>query len=90
MERALLTYPTWERYTILAHVVNRLSVRDRRQIFQLMRRAENTPNLFFPAYGVCLAEFAVWHVLGDTRRKTKKQAESAAKRHSESVPESVP
>lgn len=73
-ERDLLTYPTWERYTILSHAIAHLSVRDRRHIFQLVRRADDlTPDLFFPQYGFTLSEFAVWHILGDTRRTTRKQ-----------------
>ena len=73
MVRDLLTYPTWERYTVLAHAIGGLSVRDRRNVFQLVRRAaEVSPDLFFPLYGFTLAEFAVWHVLGDTRRKTRR------------------
>ena len=74
MERALLTYPTWERYTILAHVIMNLSIRDRRQIFQLTRGASAaTPDLFFPEYGFTLAEFAVWYTLGDTHRKARSE-----------------
>ena len=70
-ERDLLTYPTWERYTILSSRIAQLSVRDRRNIFQLVRRTDApTPDVFFPDYGFTLAEFAVWHILGDTRRKT--------------------
>lgn len=74
MERTLLTYPTWERYTVLSHVVAGMSVKDRRHLFQLIRRsdAQPSPDMFFPVYGLCLSEFAVWHVLGDTRRKAKK------------------
>ena len=72
MERALLTYPTWERYTILAHVVMNLSIRDRRHVFQLARAADATPDLFFPQYGFTLAEFAVWYTLGDTHRNRAK------------------
>lgn len=70
MERHLLTYPTWERYTVLAHIISELSVRDRRTIFQLVRREESpTADLFFPHYGFTLGEFAVWNVLGEGRKK---------------------
>ena len=70
MERALLTYPTWERYTVLAHVIAALTVRERRAIFQHVRRVETpTADLFFPEYGFTLGEFAVWSVLGDGRKK---------------------
>lgn len=75
MEHHLLTYPTWERYTVLSHVISNLSIRDRRQIFMLAR---NTPTcfsteLFFPHFGFTLAEFAVWYTLGDNRRKVRKK-----------------
>ena len=70
MERKLLTWPTWERYTVLAHAIATLSVRDRRNLFQLIRNeSAPTPDLFFPQYGFSLSEFAVWHILNDKRRK---------------------
>lgn len=73
MVRDLLTFPTWERYTVLSHVIGQLSVRERRGIFQMMRQSTTlSPDLFFPAHGFTLAEFAVWHVLGDARRKATK------------------
>lgn len=65
----LLTYPTWERYTVLSHVITRLSVRDRRAIFQLARAWPGaSPDLFFPGYGITLSEFAVWYTLGEPRK----------------------
>ena len=73
-ERNLLTYPIWERYTVLSHIVMHLSVRERRQIFQLVRRTVHpSADLFFPAFGFTLSEFAVWHILTDTRRKVRRQ-----------------
>ena len=71
MERDLLTYPTWVRYSVLANQMQRLTIRDRRHIFQSVRRDTACPDAFFPSYGFTLSEFAVWHVLGDTRRKAK-------------------
>ena len=69
MERQLLTYPTWERYTVLSHVISHLSIRDRRLLFHMARSHGGTEaELFFPAYGFTLSEFAVWYTLGDTRR----------------------
>ena len=71
MERDLLTYPTWERYTVLAHIIAHLPVRDRRQIFQHVRRFDPpSADIFFPEYGFTLSEFAVWHILSDVRRPT--------------------
>jgi hypothetical protein len=73
MERQLITYPTWERYTVLAHVISSLTIRDRRKIFQLTRSTSFVPDLFFPNYGFTLAEFAVWNTLGVSRRNTHKK-----------------
>lgn len=67
-ERQLMTYPIWVRYTVLSSVIANLSIRDRRHIFQSMRRNAINPDLFFPEYGFTLSEFAVWHILGDSKR----------------------
>lgn len=76
MEHDLLTYPTWEKYTVLSHVISKLTIRDRRQIFLLARSVENSfcSDLFFPQFGFTLSEFAVWYILGNTRRKERKQS----------------
>ena len=69
-ERALLTYPTWERYAVLAHVVSELSMRDRRALYQIVRNSGSVnADLFFPQYGFTLSEFAVWNVLDGRRKK---------------------
>jgi hypothetical protein len=71
-EQALLTYPTWERYTVLAHAVAQLDVRERRGVFVLARAAPAgpSPDLLYPALGMTLSEFAAWHTIGDgTRRR---------------------
>lgn len=70
VERDLMTYPTWERYTVLAHFIFTLNVRDRRNIFHLCRSMPSGKDLFFPKYGLTFSEFAVWYTLGDTKRKT--------------------
>ena len=73
MERQLLTWATWERYTILATYIGNLSVRDRRNLFQLIRNEPSpSPDIFFPTYGFSLSEFAVFHILCDKRRKGPK------------------
>lgn len=73
MECHLITYPTWERYNVLAHVITELTIKERRQIFQLSRavRPYFSPDLFFPQYGFSLGEFAVWYTLGDHRKKVR-------------------
>ena len=73
LERDLITYPTWERYTVLSHIIFMLSVKERRDIFQMSRNITTDDDLFFPNYGISFSEFAVWYALGDGRRKTKKE-----------------
>ena len=73
-EYELITYPTWKRYSVLAHVVSALSVRERRELFQLIRKAgDPSGDILFPRYGFTLSEFAVWHVLSETKRKSPKK-----------------
>ena len=72
MEHELITYPTWEKYAVLAHEIGGLSTRDRRQVFQLIRSLRQPcGDVFFPAFGFTLSEFAVWYTLGDSRRRTR-------------------
>lgn len=69
MERQLLTYPTWERYTVLAHCIAQLSLRDRRRILQIARRLRSEwKDVFLPSLGITLTEFAVWYTLGEKRK----------------------
>lgn len=77
-ERTLLTYPTWERYVVMAHVIQHFPVQQRRRIFQHMRTASPpSPDLFFPHYGITLSEFAVWHILGNEPRVDKRSSARA-------------
>ena len=69
----LLTYPSWERYTVLSRVIQALSIKDRRCIFNAMRSApEYDVNVFFPDYGFTLGEFAVWYILFDSKSRRNK------------------
>ena len=72
LDRDLITYPTWERYTVLSHVISMMSIKERRNIFQISRTLGTDNDLFFPMYGISFSEFAVWYTLGDSRRKAKK------------------
>lgn len=65
--RALPSYLTWERNSVLAHTIHKLNVRDRRYIFASLRSVDvsDQHRVFFPQYGFTLTEFAVWHVIGE-------------------------
>ena len=75
-ERSFITYPTWKKYMILSCFVETLRVKEKRQIFHIMRRygPELNHDSFFPQYGITAGEFAVWQVLSESRkgRMTKK------------------
>ena len=88
-QRELLTYPTWERYTVLSRAIAGMTTRERRQIFTIVRAAGTTsPDLFFPGSGFTLAEFAVWYTLGDTtrRRSRRKRARASPGGHGAEPP----
>lgn len=68
-ERDLLTYPIWERYVILSNVISNLTIKDRRFLFQIIRKQSVHPDMFFPHYGFTLSEFSVWHILCNSRQK---------------------
>ena len=69
-QHRLLTYPTWERYTVLSTCIHRLSIRDRRRLFHYARVFDgDCSNVFFPEFGFTLSEFAVWYTIGDPRRR---------------------
>ena len=70
-ERDLITYPTWERYTVLSHVVATLTIKERRKIFQLVKNVSDHQHVFLPHYGFTFAEFAVWYTLGENKRRIK-------------------
>ena len=72
-ERDLLTYPTWERYTVLSHAVFSMSIKDRRNIFQMTRNSREGDDPFFPHHGIAFSEFAVFYSLGEGRRKGKRR-----------------
>lgn len=76
MHDDLITFPTWCKYIVISCYVEALGVREKRQIFQIIRRAPYlTHDTLFPYFGITAGEFSVWQVLSDHRkhkRSTKK------------------
>ena len=76
-ERNFITYPTWKKYMVLSCFIEALRVREKRHIFQIMRRSDQlSHDTFFPLYGVTAGEFSTWQVLTEnrkTRRSKQKQ-----------------
>jgi hypothetical protein len=67
-----LTFPVWKRYIYTSKVVSNLSVKQRRDIFNTVRKIADT-NVFFPKHGITFSEFAIWYILDDTEKKNKKK-----------------
>ena len=61
---------TWKKYVVISNVVDRMRVRDKRHLFNLMRTLpEITHDTLFPQYGITAGEFSTWQVLSDNTRK---------------------
>ena len=60
--RNLITYPTWERSSVLANVVLKMDNSTRKYIVNEVH-TNLDPNIFFPSLGVTLAEYALWTTL---------------------------
>ena len=73
-ERTFITYPTWKKYIVLSCFIEALRVKEKRQLFHIMRRHNETldHNSFFPQYGITAGEFAVWQVLCESRKGRRK------------------
>lgn len=74
----LLTYPTWERYTVLSQAIRHLSLAERRTILNNVRSLPSPMedqsssitalgDLFLPRRGFTVSEFSVWHTC-DTKK----------------------
>lgn len=77
---------TWERYVVLSHVILSLPVRERRGLFTIARDLEGkagSGDVFFPEHGFSLGEFALFHVLGESKGSTewKRKKKKAKKDH---------
>ena len=77
-EKDLITRPTWERYTVLAQCILQMSVRERRDVFRLVKTIDRPLEAFFPRYGFTFSEFAVWYVAGEARRSKTAATATAA------------
>lgn len=68
---SLLPYPTWKKYRCVHATVARMSIREKRRIFALLR---NHPwcshHTLVPAYGVTLGDFCAMHILMEQTRKS--------------------
>lgn len=74
-EQNFITYPTWKKYIVISYYVESLRVRDKRQLFHIMRKSsELSHDTFFPAFGITAGEFAIWQILSETRKCRSKKS----------------
>ena len=73
VERTFITYPTYIKYLIIACFIERLRVKEKRQIFHIMRSSTDVldENTFFPQFGITAGEFSIWQVLSENRKPRK-------------------
>ena len=63
-------YPTWKKTRCLFHEVSRMPVKEKRQIFALMRsHPECTPDTLLVHKGMTLGEFCAYLLLADHTRR---------------------
>ena len=62
---------TWKKYVIMHHVSEHvLRIKDRRAIFAIMRSDDLSHDHLLPSVGMTLGEFAFFHLICESRRKT--------------------
>jgi hypothetical protein len=83
------TVVTQQKYERIKHVIEHLRVRDKRNLYVLMRNFPNlSPSTLFPAYGFVAGEFAIGQILSDTTRTRNRSSNSSSL--SSSLPSSQP
>ena len=66
----IVGYATFLKYSCLRSTCDRLRVRDKRKVFNLMRSEKVDENSFLPQEGYTLGEFSIMQVLNDTGRRS--------------------
>ena len=68
---------TWKRYIVVSKTVEALSTKERRRMFQLMRRSPGcTENSVFPSIGITVGEFCVFHTLATGRQRAPREPQT--------------
>lgn len=66
-------YSSWIKYIAIFHYISKLKIRDKRNIFSIIRNTEEIDSTFyFPCYGFTASEFSVWYVVCDFSKRSLK------------------
>lgn len=62
--------PTYRKYIVIQNEVDKLSIKDKRRLFKIMRESDYIDaNTFLPLYGLTAGEFSTWYVLAGSQRR---------------------
>lgn len=59
------TYPTWKKYRCLLAAVSRMSTREKRRVFALMRNPACSHDMLLVEHGMTLGEFCCMIILSE-------------------------
>lgn len=63
-------HATYRKYNVLSKAIENLTVKQKREIFKLMRTGSDvTMHDFLPRYGFTVGEFSIFHVLTEKDRR---------------------
>ena len=58
--------------------VRRMSIRDKRTVFIVLRTENVTEDVFLPAFGLFVGEYCIWHILTEHARHEERQGQETA------------
>ncbi len=64
-----LYYPTWKKYACVYATVDRMSVKERRKIFSLIRTSDASEHTLLLAHGINIGDFCIMQILRDHAKK---------------------
>lgn len=64
--------PSWRKYVCMADAIENMRIREKRQVFQVMRSEQVSKDTFLPRLGISVSEFAVFQVLSDNSKRTSR------------------
>ena len=69
MAAHVIGYPTWKKYKCIGTSVSRMSIREKRHIFSLMRSQTCSHDMLLVGYGITLGDFCCMNTLNETKRR---------------------
>ena len=75
-----MSYPTWKKYNVLCNSITNLNVREKRNVFNIVRNdPNNTHHTFFPEFGFTTGAFCTWQILSMSQNRNHKNKNKTRK-----------